>query len=158
MEELVNDAFGKIGEHADALMDDLIRNGDSKDNCPKFQGHEDHEARKYNSLFDDARQSLYPSCPREFTKLSSTVELYSLKAQNGWSDNSFNDLLQLVKKFLLVGNTLPKSTYQAKKMITSLGMTYESIHACPNDCILYWKKYKDRQNYPFCHTSSWRSD
>ena len=36
MEELVNDVFGKIGEHADALMDDLIRNGDSDDNSPKF--------------------------------------------------------------------------------------------------------------------------
>ena len=94
----------------------------------------------------------------KFTKLSSTVESYHLKAQNGWSDNSFNDLLQLVKKFLPVGNTLPKSTYQAKKMITSLGMTYESIHACPNDCILYWKKHKDRHNCPICHTSRWRLD
>ena len=49
MEEIVKDAFGKIGEYADALMDNLIRNGDSNDNPPKFQGHEDHEARKYKS-------------------------------------------------------------------------------------------------------------
>ncbi|XP_058087532.1 uncharacterized protein LOC131234619 [Magnolia sinica] len=98
MEELVNDAFRNIGEHADTLMDDLRRN----ENC-----HEDLDAERYKALFDDARQSLYPSCPRELTKLSVTVELYSLKARNGWSDNSFNDLLQLVKKLLSVENTLP---------------------------------------------------
>ncbi|KAJ8639757.1 hypothetical protein MRB53_016451 [Persea americana] len=46
MEKLVNDAFRRIGEHADSLMDDLIRNGDYEDNSPKYQGHEDHEARR----------------------------------------------------------------------------------------------------------------
>ena len=123
-----------------------------------LKGMKTPETREYKSLFDDARQSLYTSCPRELTKLSSIVELHSSKAQNGWLDNSFNDLLKVVKKLLLVVNTLPESTYQAKKTINSLGMTYESIHACPNDCILYWKKYKDRHNCPICHTFRWRSD
>eukprot|EP00268_Persea_americana_P028439 TRINITY_DN2760_c0_g2_i2.p1 TRINITY_DN2760_c0_g2~~TRINITY_DN2760_c0_g2_i2.p1 ORF type:complete len:209 (+),score=17.92 TRINITY_DN2760_c0_g2_i2:1432-2058(+) len=129
MVELVNDAFRRIGENVDALMDDLIRNSDIHEGSQEFQGEDEGEERRYKSLFDDARQSLYPSCPRELTKLLATVELYSLKVQKGWSDNSFNVLLQLVKKWLPVGNTLPESTYQGKKMTNSLGMTYESIHA-----------------------------
>lgn len=111
MEEHVNDAFGRIGEHVDSLMEDLVRNEDFHEDSPEFNAHEDPETRKFKSLFDDARQSLYTFCLSELTKLSSTVELYSLKAQNGWSNNSFNDLPKLVKKLLLVGNMIPESTY-----------------------------------------------
>eukprot|EP00268_Persea_americana_P064719 TRINITY_DN8546_c0_g1_i2.p2 TRINITY_DN8546_c0_g1~~TRINITY_DN8546_c0_g1_i2.p2 ORF type:complete len:112 (-),score=20.09 TRINITY_DN8546_c0_g1_i2:148-483(-) len=111
MEELVNDALGRIGESIDSLMEDLVRDEDFHEDSPEFKGHEDPKTRKYKSLFDDARQSLSASCPRVLTKLSSSVEFYSLKAQNGLLDNSFNDLLKLVKKLLPVGNTLPKSTY-----------------------------------------------
>ncbi|KAJ8624162.1 hypothetical protein MRB53_032692 [Persea americana] len=81
MEELVNDAFGRIGENVDALMDDLIRNRDIHEGSQEFQGEDEGEERRYKSLFDDARQSLYPSCPRVLTKVSATIELYSLKAQ-----------------------------------------------------------------------------
>ncbi|KAJ8643993.1 hypothetical protein MRB53_005741 [Persea americana] len=37
MEELVNDAFGRIGENVDALMDDLIRNRDFHEGSQEFQ-------------------------------------------------------------------------------------------------------------------------
>ena len=158
MEELCNDAFGRLSDHADSLMDDLMRNVDCHEGCPEFEGHKGFEERRYKSLFDDARQPLHPSCPKEPTKLLATIELYSMKAQNGWLDNIFNDLVQLNKKLLFVGNTLLESVYQAKRMISSLGMTYESIHACPNDCILYRKEYKDGKNCPICHISRWSSD
>ncbi|KAJ8618135.1 hypothetical protein MRB53_014321 [Persea americana] len=111
MEELVNDALGRIGESIDSLMEDLVRDEDFHEDSLELKGHEDPKTRKYKSLFDDARQSLSASCPRVLTKLSSSVEFYSLKAQNGLLDNSFNDLLKLVKKLLPIGNTLPESTY-----------------------------------------------
>ncbi|KAI5351537.1 hypothetical protein L3X38_004428 [Prunus dulcis] len=40
------------------------------------------------------------------------------------------------------GNTLPSSMYEAKKILSALGVSYEKIHACPNDCILYKKDYE----------------
>ncbi|XP_010327667.1 uncharacterized protein [Solanum lycopersicum] len=33
---------------------------------------------------------------------------------------------------------VPDSFYKAKKVIKDLGLHYEKIHACPNDCILFW--------------------
>jgi hypothetical protein len=32
---------------------------------------------------------------------------------------------------------LPRSTYQAKKIICLLGLEVEKIHACQNDCMLF---------------------
>ncbi|XP_020253972.1 uncharacterized protein LOC109831044 [Asparagus officinalis] len=47
------------------------------------------------------------------------------------------------------GNYLPRSTSQAKKIIDDLGLTYEKIDACPNDCMLFWK---ETANLTVCST------
>ena len=48
--------------------------------------------------------------------------------------------------------------YEAKKTLNSLGMEYEKIHACPNDCVLYQKELKDASLCPICGTSRWKTD
>ncbi|BBG99554.1 hypothetical protein Prudu_009280 [Prunus dulcis] len=54
------------------------------------------------------------------------------------------------------GNTLPSFMYEAKKTLSALGMSYEKIHTCLNDCILYWKDYDDSTNCPTCGVSRWK--
>lgn len=39
-----------------------------------------------------------------------------LKARNGWSDNSFNNLLVLLKELFPEPNSLPTNTYEAKRL------------------------------------------
>ena len=56
------------------------------------------------------------------------------------------------------GNTLPESPYAAKHWIKSLGLHYETIHACHNDCILYWGKYEKINECPTCGESRWKVD
>ena len=50
-------------------------------------------------------------------------------------------------------NTLPKSYYQAKKILCSMGMKYKKIHACPNDYILYRHDFQEMQKCPRCGVS-----
>ncbi|XP_074283399.1 uncharacterized protein LOC141607949 [Silene latifolia] len=95
----------------------------------------------------DSEMPLYKSC-KKYTKLASIVKLYNLKAKNGWSDKSFNDLLELLKDMLPEDNVLPNRTYAAKKILRGIGMKYEKIHACPNDCILYRKEYETCTHCP----------
>jgi len=42
-------------------------------------------------------------------------------------------------------------------LIKSIGLGYISIHACPNDCILYWKDHVDSDSCPKCKVSRWKS-
>ena len=58
----------------------------------------------------------------------------------------------------LVNNKLSLSMYEAKKTLNTLGMEYEKIHACPNDCILYRNELKDLSSCPTCGTSRWKTD
>ncbi|RVW70547.1 hypothetical protein CK203_059226 [Vitis vinifera] len=57
-----------------------------------------------------------------------------------------------------LNNELPLSIYEAKKTLNALGMEYEKIHACPNDCILYRNDLKDASSCPTCGTSRWKLD
>ena len=51
---------------------------------------------------------------------------------------------------------LPSSGYEATKIVDKLCLNYTKIHACPNDCMLYWGEDKDKQNCKVCNTSRWK--
>ena len=110
------------------------------------------DAETFYNLLKDAEQELYPGC-KKFTKLSFIVRLFHIKCLYGLSDKSITVLLELFKEALPEGETLPKSFYQTKKIISDLGLGYNKIHACPNDCILYWKEKAQETKCTVCGTS-----
>ena len=65
----------------------------------------------------------------------------------------FQSFQKLLGDMLPLNNELPLSMYEAKKTLNALGMEYEKIHACPNDCILYRNDLKDASSCPTCGTS-----
>ena len=69
--------------------------------------------------------------------MNALVKLYNLKAKYQISDSGFSDILLLVGSMLPEGNTFPSSFSEAKKSLCALGMEYEKIHVCPNDCLIY---------------------
>lgn len=40
---------------------------------------------------------------------------------------------------------IPFTFYEAKKMFTKLGLNYEKIHVCSNNCMLYWGRREDEE-------------
>ena len=62
-----------------------------------------------------------------------------------------------MNKLLLEQNEMPSSLYEAKnKTLCTLGMEYEKVYACPNDCILYCNEFTDASECPICETSRWK--
>lgn len=85
-----------------------------------------------------------------FTKMSTSLKLLQLKAENHWTDKSFKQLLGVLKDVLPLGNVIPKTTYVAKKVVSPLGLKFEKIHACQNDCILFQGEYAKLIACPKC--------
>ncbi|XP_058746975.1 uncharacterized protein LOC131619954 [Vicia villosa] len=112
-------------------------------------------AHAYDSLCNDKDTPLYPGCTN-FTRLSAVLKLFNLKAINGWTDKSFTELLELLTQMLPEGNVLPSRYYEAKKILCPMGLEYEKIHACPNDCILYRKEYVNYNHCPKCKASRYK--
>jgi hypothetical protein len=77
-------------------------------------------------LYDESN-----GCDKEFTQMCVMLELLKLKAYLGWSNNIFSELLSLLAKLLPKSNTLPTSTYRAKKLICLLSLGVEKYMHVP---------------------------
>lgn len=69
-----------------------------------------------------------------------------------------DELLNLFKDVLPEGLFVPKSFYEAKKVLSNLGLGYTKIDACKNACIVYWHNYENFQSYSKCGESRWKSN
>ncbi|XP_058106342.1 uncharacterized protein LOC131249554 [Magnolia sinica] len=147
MHGLLHDVFGISG------VDDMPTELPSQE---PIQEEPNLEAERFFRLLQDAEQALYPGC-KKFTKLSFVVRMYQLKCLNGWSNKSFTMLLELLKEALPEGETLPSSFYETKKIIKELGLSYNKIDACPNDCQLYWKTNVNDESCVVCGISRWKT-
>ena len=77
---------------------------------------------------------------------------------NGWSNKAFKDFLDLLRETFPGGENLPNSSYEVKKLISELGLGYEKIDVCPNNCMLFWKDRKDDSVCSICGASRWVED
>ncbi|KAL6650301.1 hypothetical protein ACP70R_009226 [Stipagrostis hirtigluma subsp. patula] len=112
-------------------------------------------ASRFHSLLRSAQRELYPGC-KSHSVLSFVLKLVHLKDLNRWSNKSFEMLLKLLKEAFPTGESIPTTYYEAKKMLRDLGLGYESIHACFNDCVLFWKDLEDEDYCPVCKESRWK--
>ena len=123
------------------------------------QDMEDHFMHQPNILFslvDDSKKLLYHGCNDQCTRLSATLKLCKLKVKHNWSDKSFTEMLQFLGEILPTSNTLPTSTYEAKKVLCPMGMNVKKIHACPNDCVLFRNEHEDLDRCPKCGASRYK--
>lgn len=120
---------------------------------------EDDASLDSSDLFNHVQyehEPLYPGC-EEFTKMKALVKFYNLKSKHQISDCGFSEMLLLVGSMLPKGNTFPSSFSEAKKSLCVLGMEYEKIHVCPNDCLLYrGERDEDETSCRICKASRWK--
>ncbi|XP_050368965.1 uncharacterized protein LOC126787074 [Argentina anserina] len=125
-----------------------------EDGEPSNVRSEDQE--EFLKSFKDADISLYPGS--KMSKLEFLIRFFQVKCLSRMTDKGLTLMLKLFKSVLPDGETLPDSFYQAKKSITYLSLTYEKIDACPNDCMLYWKKKADWKNCDECGLSRYKDE
>ncbi|XP_052295778.1 uncharacterized protein LOC127901818 [Citrus sinensis] len=120
-----------------SYVDDMVH--DAFEHCDK-------DPSSFKNVLKDAEKPLYPSS--KHSKLSSLMKLYNIKGLYGWSDSGFSVLLEVLNEILPNDNSLPKSMYEARKIMKLLGLDYEKIHACRNDCILYRNEFENLSECP----------
>ena len=110
---------------------------------------------RFFKLVEEEKEELYPGC-KNFSKLSFTIRLYFFKCIHKLTDVACSDLLDLIREALPFAQ-IPDSFYKAKKVIKDLGLHYEKIHACTNDCILFWNVNAMLDNCSVCGASRWKN-
>ena len=55
-------------------------------------------------------------------KLSASLKLLQLKAAHHWTDKGFRELLEVLGDMFPEGNQIPRTTYEAKKIVCPMGL------------------------------------
>jgi len=93
------------------------------------------------------------------SKLSATVCMYNLKCVGGVSNNILSAFLELINQLLpACEDSLPANTYEAKKYLSDMGLGYEKIPACRNDCMLFWKSNGELESCTIYGESKWKDE
>ncbi|XP_021866163.2 uncharacterized protein [Spinacia oleracea] len=114
------------------------------------------EEAKYKRLRETSDEGLYEGYTT-FSKLSFLLHLFHLKCMLHWSATSFNKFLEPLLNPFSNMKEFPSSYYEGMKIMKDLGLGYEKIHACPNDCMLYWGDIAEKSECHICHTSRWKN-
>ncbi|XP_039134244.1 uncharacterized protein LOC120271636 [Dioscorea cayenensis subsp. rotundata] len=139
----------------DDMLQDMYRDiAVGENNLPRISEGPNTEAKKFYKLMEEGRQELYPGC-KSFSRLSFIVRLYLFKCLHGLSNVAFGDLLDLLKE-AFPDATIPGSFNEAKKTVRDLVLDYKKIHACPNDCMLFWDEHEEANNCHVCGASRWK--
>jgi hypothetical protein len=147
VEELLGDV--RMGTFLDAnIGESSAAKGSTTDN---------HEQRtSFDRLCVDGLRKLYPGC-KKISKISFILKMLHIKAICNMSNKAFDMMIDLIKGALPDGETLPRSYRKATQFTRDLGIGYELIRACKNDCVLFWKEHADKDKCPKCDTSRWSS-
>lgn len=85
--------------------------------------------------------------------LSATILILNLLKTHGSSALLISEMFTLLHRIILPQpNTLPDSGYEAHSHLQRLGLEYDTIHVCPNNCILFRGPHKDKLLCPNCHS------
>ncbi|XP_004293088.1 PREDICTED: uncharacterized protein LOC101311358 [Fragaria vesca subsp. vesca] len=107
------------------------------DGCAESEDEEiSSDSNEFLKFVEDGDKPLWPGNTK-FTKMNAIIQTFNFKAKHGISDRVYSNMLMMFAMFLPEDNVLPVTVQEAKKSFSGLGMGYEKIHVCPNDCILY---------------------
>ncbi|XP_065623713.1 uncharacterized protein LOC136065019 [Quercus suber] len=151
LNENIHDNKMSDGDHMDGI-DALV--GDRIKGEPR-NATEDEEVRHFDKLEEDAKRELYPGCT-DYSILKFVIEMLNVKVMTNLSNKGLDMMLELLTKVLPKGNLVPRSTYEAKKILRDLGMSYEHIDACKNDCALFWKENINLDKCPVCEVPRYK--
>jgi len=113
-------------------------------------------AKKFFKLLQEAKKELFPGCT-EATQVSFIVKMFQMKCMFGCSNACMEYVLGLFLLILPKGHCLPDSMEKIKKVVRDLGLNYEKIDACYNDCVLFrGKEYEGLDNCPKCGETRWK--
>jgi hypothetical protein len=138
---------GEVQEN-EPVAEDVVIDEDRMDEmfstiCPEFEvDFEDpptSEVQKFFELLKTSEEAVHEHTT--VSVFSFVTRLMAIKSKFVFSNNCYKELLKLLSNVLPMNHKLPREMYQSKKLISDLGMDYEKIDICQDNCMLFWKEH-----------------
>ncbi|XP_024010229.1 uncharacterized protein LOC112085259 [Eutrema salsugineum] len=109
------------------------------------------EAQRFFDMLDAAKQPLYGGCREGISPLYSASRLMTIKMDFNLAEDCVDAIADFVKDILPEDNISPVSYYEIQKLVSGLGLPYEMIDVCIDNCMIFWRNNEHRLKYKFCH-------
>ena len=126
--------------------------GESQDANIEGDDHTEEWDGEMERLLQESKTPLFAGSP--MNRLGTMLMLLNLCSVHGVSNNFTDELFSLLGQDVLPqGNTMPKSRYEAYRIVKKLGLAYDTIHACEDGCVLFRKDLASATSCPKCMKS-----
>ncbi|KAF3636948.1 hypothetical protein FXO37_25180 [Capsicum annuum] len=78
------------------------------------------------------------------------VRLLSIKSDWNIAQSAMDSMVDLLGELVNLELNIPQNFYQAKKLVSKLGLSYNKIHCCINGYMLFYKNDAELENCKFC--------
>jgi hypothetical protein len=89
----------------------------------------------FNLLIKAAEESLHERI--KVSILAFVTQLMAIMSKFVFSNNCYKKLLILISEVFPPNHKMPKDMYQCRKLLSSLGMDYQKIDVCLDNCMLF---------------------
>ena len=145
------EVVGEVDE-LEALLTDLTGGGHRGTEADQGEGG---GCKAFERLLEESKRPLYPG-EKHVGRFQLVLKLLHHKSYYRISNRAFDAWILIFAKTLPDGNTLPRSYREAKAFLKELGLSFDSIHVCPNNCVLFRKEYAKKDKCPTCGASRWK--
>ena len=123
--------------------------GDMDKNNEYVEESPNVEAQRFYDMLAAANEPIYDGATE--SKLSIAIKL--LAARTNWHtpEKCLDYFIKLLVDVAPKDNCIPKSYYDAKKVVSSLGLKAQKIDCCEAGCMLYYKGDNYLKECKFCH-------
>jgi hypothetical protein len=119
----------------------------------------DGEIPTFATVLKDAKKKLSPGS--KHSKFSFMVRMLYMKSRYRISNKGFTAMMKLISDGH-PESELPRSYDEAKNYLKELGLAFENIHVCKNNCVLFrdskTTKYAKLNACPVCKESRWKDE
>jgi hypothetical protein len=151
------------GDRLEAVLGDLQNAAEQARQDSGNEGGQDqdgdaqchHKESIFEAVMKEAKRQLYPGCSK-IPRFSFVVKLLHMKSLYRVSNSAFSIIVKLLAEAFPECNTLPKSYNEVKNLLKELGIGYDSIHMCFNNCVMFRKQYAKLDDCPICGPSRWK--
>lgn len=140
-----NDFVEDVDRMDEMLVDAIAAEG-------VFPGEEPtHDAKEFYRMLVEADTPLHEKTTQ--TRLSTIARLMTIKTQHNLPEACYNETMALIHDILEddVAKQLPVNFHRSKKLVHSLAMPYVKIHACPKNCMIYYKENENKEKCTICN-------
>ncbi|KAL6570034.1 hypothetical protein OROMI_014548 [Orobanche minor] len=101
-------------------------------------------AKSFFRMMDSANEKI--CLGGEATVLEIVAELLNIKADSNISQHTYNRITSCLKRALPKENKMVANFYDTKKLVGHIGLGYEKIDCCRNQCMLFYKENEELQS------------